>query len=397
MQSYEQSLENLLNQTPIWQNYERIAISNANERILSQDIIAQFDLPSFDTAAMDGYAIKFDDLKEGERLKIIGILPAGSENKFNIKKGECVKTFTGALMSGESDTLIPIENVSVQNDEITINLPVNLGFAVRKIGESYKKGDLLLKKGTKIGFGELTLLAELGICFVNVLTRPKIAVLSIGSELLDIGENRSNLSQIYTSNNIAIANIISNLGCESVILPIIEDDFEKLENTINQALSAYDAVITTGGVSVGDFDFMKQIARSGEIIVDKAAIKPGRHIKIAKFNNKFLFALPGFSYSAVVTCLLYFREFATKMLWQKSDFKFKAILSEDYSKKSNLQEFSAANLINENGVLKITTKGKKKGSSAISTNLLGNAVLLICPQNQNELKSGEIVEYLKLC
>lgn len=396
MQSYEISLENLLSQTPIWQNCERIAISESMGRILSEDIRAQFDLPSFDTAAMDGYACKFDDLKNGAKLKIIGTLPAGSDAKFDIKSGECVKTFTGALMSGKSDTLIPIENVKNKNDEIEVNLAVNLGFAVRKVGESYKKNDLLLPKGTKIGFSEITLLAELGICFINVLTKPKIAVISIGSELLDIGQNRQNPSQIYTSNNIAIANIAKNLSCESVILPIIKDDEQQIKKTLNQALSTYDVVITTGGVSVGDFDYMRDIARSGKIIVDKAAIKPGRHIKIAKFEDKFLFALPGFSYSAVVTCLLYFREFATKLLGQKSKFRHKAILADDYAKKSNMQEFSAASLTNENGVLKISTKGKKRGSSAISTNLLGNAVLLVCPQDKNELKSGEIVEYLEL-
>ncbi|OCR96275.1 molybdenum cofactor biosynthesis protein MoaA [Campylobacter fetus subsp. testudinum] len=394
MKSYNDSLKDLLSSAPTWDRVERVALSAALGRVVCYDIAAKNDYPEFETSAMDGYAIKFSDMNL-KKLKIIGCLPAGVKGEnISIKSAECVKTFTGAIICDGADTLIPIENVTANKDYIDINTQVKKGFAIRKIGESYKKGDILIKKGTKLSYSELGLLAELGISYVNVFVRPKVAVLSTGSEIVDIGEIPTNSAQIHSSNHIAIANMLWLMNCEVVTLPVIKDDINLIKQTIKSTLKSCDFLITTGGVSVGDFDFIRDIMGDFELVVNKAAIKPGRHVKVAKLGEKYIFALPGFPYSAMVTCALYFREFINKILCLQENYRFKAILDEQYIKKSDFEEFSAASIENENGIIKISTSTKKSGSSAIVSNLNNKAVLLNCPLEREKLEKGEVVEYI---
>lgn len=393
--SYKDTLDTLLKGAIVWDRYERIPISHAKGRIVCENIKARQDYPLFCTSAMDGYACKFSD-QILKKLKIIGSLPAGnSPRNIILHNSECLKTFTGSLMCNGSDTLIPIENVKVVDDSIEIISPASKGFAIRPAGESYKKGEVLIKKGSKLDYSELGLLAELGISYVNVFIQPKVAVLSTGSEIVDIGEVMTNEAQIHSSNHIAIANMISSMNCQSIILPIIKDDENLLKNAIKNTLKSVDILITTGGVSVGDFDFMRDILRDEcQIIVNGAFTKPGRHIKIARIGEKYIFALPGFPYSAMVTCALYFREFINKILHTNETYSYKAVLTEDYIKKTKFEEFSAAEIKNDNGILKISTSTKKSGSSAIVSNLNNKAVLLNCPADKNKLEKGQIVDFI---
>lgn len=394
MKSYDENLKILKSITPKWTLNERIPLTNALNRILASDIIAQNPHPAYPTSAMDGYAIKFNN--QDQKIKVINITPAGHDSDININDGQCIKTLTGALVCNQADTIVPIENVKFDGEYIEIIKKVPKGFAIRDIGESYKAKELLIKAGTKLGYCELALLSELGYSYINVLVAPRVALLSTGSEVLDIGQTRENKSQIYSSNSISISSLLKLMGCEPIIMPIIKDDKQSIQNAVQNALNQADFLITTGGVSVGDFDFMRDITREAQIIVDGASIKPGRHIKVAKINNKFIFALPGFAYSAIVTCVLFFREFIEHSFGTNIAHKSKAILKEDYIKKSPYEEFSAATLSNDNGVLKISTESKKSGSSAIIGNLAGGAVLLRCPSNKTKLKAGEVVEYIEI-
>ena len=395
---FEDTIANLKKSVTKWDCIEKIALTQALDRVLATDIIAPDNHPKQPTAAMDGYALKFSDLKENAEIKILGKTPAGTQNSLQIHNGECIKTFTGSLMASGSDTLIPIENVEVMGEFIKVIKPVSQGFAVRKIGESYAKGEILIKKGTRINYAVIGLLAELGISYISVFVRPKVAVFSTGSEIKELGESLENGAQIYSSNHIMIANLVQKMGCESIILPVVKDEKELLEKSITSALKSADIVLSTGGVSVGDFDFVKEIVKENfEIIVDKSAIKPGRHIKIAKTGEKYIFALPGFPFSAVVTCVLYLREFLNSAFGVSEECEISAILAEDYAKKSPFLEFSAVSLINENGQIYATAKGKRQGSSAILNNLLQNANLLVCPAERTDgLKKGEIVKIIKM-
>lgn len=389
MQSYEDSLKSLKQAINSYEKIEKIALTECLDRILAIDIIALNDHPQFPTSAMDGYAIKFDD--QDENLKIIGEVPAGKFPNFKLNTKECVKTFTGSLMSEGSDTLVPIEKVQVENDILIIKEKVSKNFAVRKIGESYKKGEILLKKGTKISYSEIALLAELGYFHISVFIKPIIGVLSSGSEIEDLGESLEHSAQIRSSNHVAIANMAKKLGAEARIFPLLKDDMQKTPNVLKQALNACDILVTTGGVSMGDFDFLKQAVKEYEVILDKVDVKPGKHIKIAKFEDKFIFALPGFPYSAMVMFNLYVRELLNAWFLQEKDYVFKAFANTDYKKKSPHLEFVACNVEFKDGKIYANLKGKKEGSSAIINNLNNKAALMIA---NDDIKENDLVDII---
>ena len=403
MKSYNETLKDFLAGVSEPSSIEFVELKNALGRILACDAKASSDYPTMLTAAMDGIACKSSDIKAGAKLRIISSLPAGSMPSAKILANTCVKSFTGALMSEGSDTLVPLENLEFtsQNNEnyAIIKECVPAGFAVRQIGESYKKGEILLHSGSFLDYAAIAVLAELGIKQIGVYKKPKVALIATGSELVDVGLAK-NPAQIYNSNAYALQALLENWGCEGVMYPNIKDNENALKACLKRAFSECDFIITTGGVSVGEFDFMRDFVRkSGEILVDKCAIKPGRHIKIARICGenskvkKLVFALPGFSYSAITTAILFVRPYVYRLFGAKMDFEKTAVLAEDYELKGQLENFSAASLSVENGKLLISTKGKKQGSSAISTNLLDLAVLL---RLSSPAKKGDIVRYIEI-
>lgn len=394
LMSYEKGLEILLASVLPYEKVEKIALTECLGRILACDISANDDYPAFATASMDGYAVRFAEQENA--LKIIGSVPAGTLPKYSPKENECVKTFTGSLMSTNLDTLVPVENVSVENDTLKINQKVPFGFAVRGVGESYKKGEILLKKGTKLGFSELALLAELGFFHISVFIKPVIGVLSSGDELKDLGESLDNPAQIRSSNHIAIASLARSFGARAIIFPLLKDERHSVKPAIANALESCDILITTGGVSMGDFDFLKAAVREYELIIDKLDIKPGRHIKVAKSGKKFILAFPGFPYSSMVAFHLTARQILNSWLCQKNDFVIKAFLKGAYSKKSPFFEFVACNVEFENGKVCVNLKDKKQGSSAIISNLNQNSALMLVPKECQRLENGDLVSIMLL-
>ena len=392
--SYEDSLNILKDTVEIWDKVEKIAITDALDRNIAHDVIADKNYPAKPVSAMDGYAFAYgDSLSE---LELITDLPAGSDKDIKISGNKCVKTFTGSLMSEGSDTLVPVENVEVNGSKITIKKGVSKGFAVRAVGESYKKGEILIKKGTKLSYAEIALLAELGIFHVSIFIRPRVAIIATGSEIKDLGEPLENAAQIHSSNHIGIAMQIRKMGAEPILCEIVKDEATLVKKAIINALKSADILITTGGVSMGDYDFVKDTLKENfSVIIDKAAVKPGRHIKIAKSGEKYIFALPGFPYSAMVMCVLYVRVLIN--LWLGNDEpKITAIMDEDYKKRSPFLEFTAVNLENREGKNFVNLNGKKLGSSAIVNNLTNKAALLMIPMDKEFLKKGEIVEVLMM-
>ena len=394
LMSYEKGLEILLSSITPYEKVEKIALTECLNRILACDISAPNDYPAFATASMDGYAIRHAEQENA--LAIIGSLPAGSLPKFAPQKNECVKTFTGSLMSADLDTLVPVENVSVENGVLTIHEKVPLNFAVRGVGESYKKGEILLTKGTKLGFSELALLAELGFFHISVFVKPVVGVLSSGDELKDLGESLDNPAQIRSSNHIALANLAKSFGANALVFPLLKDKKSEVKPAIQNALESCDILITTGGVSMGDFDFLKAAVREYELIIDKLDIKPGRHIKVAKSGKKFILAFPGFPYSSMVAFHLSAREILGAWLCQKKDYIIKAFLKGSYAKKSPYLEFVACNVEFENGKVCVNLAGKKKGSSAIISNLNYKSALMIVPKERTNIAENELVDIMLL-
>lgn len=392
LMSYEQSLKILHSHINTYEKIEKIAITQCLGRILAVDIKAPKNQPEFLTSAMDGYAIQFQD--QDKALEILGLTPAGTMPEFKVKPGTCVKTFTGSLMSQGSDTLIPIENVQVKNNTLFIKKKVTQGFAVRQIGENYKKDEILLQKGTKLSYSEIALLTELGFFHISVFVKPIIGVLSSGSEIKDLGECLDHPAQMRSSNHIAIATLAKILSSQARIFPLLKDDKKASLSMIENALRSCDILITTGGVSMGDFDFLKQAIKEYTLIIDKVDIKPGRHIKIAKSNEKFIIALPGFPYSAMVMFNLYAREILNSWLLQPKDYICKAFLQGTYQKKTPHLEFIACNIEFKNGRILANLEGKKEGSSAIINNLNNKAALMVVPKECEILENESLIDII---
>jgi len=377
---------------------QNVFLTDTLDRVLAEDVVAKENSPLHVTSSMDGYAIKFVDQESGV-LKLSSRVPAGTNITETVKTGECIKTFTGSLMSDGSDTLIPIENVEVNGDEVKVVTPVPLGFAVRPIGENYKEGEVLIKKGTKIGFAEIGLMAELGFVQVSVFGKPRVAVIATGSEILDLGEEKTSPAQIRSSNHVTLEAIVKSKGAEVSRVGIVQDDKELIKSKIVDALKDNDIVITTGGVSVGDYDFVKDIIKgmNPEYIVDRASVKPGRHIRVVKVDSKYIVALPGFPYSAAVMCFLYVLPLLRAMQGLNVETKYiDATLEEDYAKRSPFTEFTACNLFVRDGEYFVNLDGKKKGSSAILTNMLDGSALLRVEQKTEFIKKGEKVRVLPM-
>lgn len=395
--TYKESMD-ILNSVDIQtKETKEIFLSDALGYILAQDIIADHNSPQFVTSAMDGYAFKYEDI-DLQSLQIIDDNPAGSVAQSEVQHGTCIKTFTGSLMPKGSNTLIPIENVTVDDDFITINEVVPLGFAIRDIGENYKKDEILIKKGQKITFIEIGVMASLNISYIKVYKKPTISIASTGSEILDLGEEQTNISQIRSSNHLAIEALCKQYGSNVIQQGIVKDDKSSILNLINSSLEKSDIVVTTGGVSVGDYDFVKDIIKDkigANILFQGVQIKPGQHIIVAKKDNKFIIGLPGFAYSSIVTTLLYVLPLLFKFNGSNEKLNIiKAKIKSDFNKKANKTVFTAVNLYNIDGKYEIDFKDKKLGTSAILTNMLGNSALLIQDIDSNDIKNGDEVDIL---
>ncbi len=377
---------------------KRVPLGESLGCTLADDVVAPHNDPQFPTASMDGYAIRYEDQQMGS-LKVLGDNPAGNDEQRVVRSGECIKTFTGSKMPEDADTLIPIENVTFESDYITINEPVERGFAVRPVGEGYKAGDVLIEKGVKIGFVEIGVMAALSIVMVDVAVPPRVAVLATGSEILDLGECSDNTAAIRSSNNYTIEALCKSAGAEVLQMGTVKDDKASIMTSFTNAIESSDIVISTGGVSVGDYDFVKDIvpALGFEVIFQGVAIKPGRHIMVAQKGHKFILALPGFAYSSTVTAILYALPLIARMLGKKQAYKIvEAKLAEDFKKRTPFSEFRACNVYLEDGCYKCDFKGKKVGSSAILVNMLNGAGLMIAGEEDSFLEAGTMVNVIVL-
>ena len=396
--SYEESIELLDALDAGVLRKENVFLNDALGRYLAEDLIADENSPSQPTSAMDGYAVVHSDLVSG-RIKILGDNPAGSDETREVTSGNCIKTFTGAGMPHGADTLIQIENVTVVGDEIIINEEVPYGNSVRPIGESYSEGDVLIQRGSKIGFAEIGVMAGLNTAVVPVMLKPRVATLSTGSEILEIGQTQENTSQIRSSNHHTIAAIANMAGAEVVQMGVVKDDRDSITAAFENALASADIVVSTGGVSVGDYDFVKDVipALGAEVIFKGVKIKPGQHILVAQKGEKFILGLPGFAYSSTVTFLLYVVPLIKKFLGTEKVFEMvEATLAEPFNKRSKKSEFTACNLSFRDGKYVVDFDGKKVGTSAILTNMLGDAALIVSSESDGPMEAGESVKVIKL-
>lgn len=397
--NYDESLNKLNNLNFKAKTKEKLFLTNAIGRVLASDIVADHNSPEFPTSGMDGYAIKFED-QEKESIKIIDKNPAGTVVESSVENGVCIKTFTGSLMPEGSDTLIPIENVEVIGDEIKVTKKVPFAFATRNVGENYAKDEVLIKEGAIIGFAEIGVLASLNIAQIPVYCMPTVAIASTGSEILDLGEMQTNDAQIRSSNHLTIEALAKKAGANTLQMGIVKDDIDSITNLLETALDKSDIVVTTGGVSVGDYDFVQDVIKDklqAEVLFHGVTIKPGMHILAAIKDEKLIIALPGFAYSSTVCAILYLLPMIYKFEGANKQLPLvKARINQDFPLKMKKTIFTACNVKYEDNEYKIDFEGKKSGTSAILTNMLESPALLIQKEDSENIKAGDLVDILLL-
>ena len=248
--------------------FERLHIRAALGRVLAEDVISPLDVPAHDNSAMDGYAVHFADLKTtGEtRLKIAGTAFAGVPFQGSAKHGECVRIMTGAVMPQGLDTIVMQEHAKADGDHVAIGSGHKSGQHLRLAGEDIKAGQVALKRGSVVRPAEIGLIASLGVGEVTVYRRLRVAFFSTGDELVSIGSTLGE-GQIYDSNRYTINGMLQRLGCEVIDMGVVRDDPELIEKAFETAARTADVVITSGGVSVGEADFVKELMdRLGEVV-----------------------------------------------------------------------------------------------------------------------------------
>ena len=289
---------------------ERVATRDALGRVLAEAIVPAIDVPAHDNSAMDGYAVRSTDLKpDGESaLAEIGSAFAGRSFTGTVGAGQCVRVMTGAVMPKGADTVVIQEVVRVEGSRVVVPAGQKKGQHVRAAGEDLRSGVPVLAVGQPLRPAELGLIASLGIGEVNVKRRVRVAFFCTGDELSSIGTPLAE-GQVYDSNRYTLHGMLARLGVELIDMGVVRDDPAKLEAAFREAAAKADAVITTGGVSVGEADFVRQLmAKLGEVLFWKIAMRPGRPMAFGQIGDAYLFGLPGNPVAVMVTFYQFVRD-----------------------------------------------------------------------------------------
>lgn len=292
---------------------EKVSINEADGRIIASALQAGISLPRWDNSAMDGYAVLAADVPSASsenpvRLKCIGEIPAGSTSATKVISGTCLRIFTGSPMPEGADAVVMQEDTAKdpENPEsILVQDAVRPFESVRFRGEDIKEGDLICEAGTRLTPFHVTLAAATGTHTCTVHQRPKVGILATGSELCEPGSELTD-GGIYESNRVLIQSLVKRAGCDPIVYPIVEDTLEATCKSLAEAAETCDAIVTSGGVSVGDYDFIKPAIESLEGNIDfwRIGIKPGKPLVFGNIRSKPLFGLPGNPVSATVTFTL---------------------------------------------------------------------------------------------
>ncbi|HED12264.1 MAG TPA: molybdopterin molybdenumtransferase MoeA [Gammaproteobacteria bacterium] len=298
-----EALDRILDATRPVTSFECLAIRAALGRVLYADIVALTHVPPHTNSAMDGYALNSEQFPEqGTReFCVIGIAYAGRPFTRQPDKGECIRIMTGAAIPPGTDSVVMQEQVEPLGNRIKIGKGHRRGQNVRLAGEDITAGNTLLNQGTRLRAAELGLLASQGIAEVCVYRRPRVAFFSTGNELCSLGETRGD-NAIYDSNRYTLFGMLSELGMELIDMGVVKDQRDTITDALQCAASNADLVITTGGVSVGEADYVKDVLQLiGKVVFWKVAMKPGRPLAFGQLADALVFGLPGNPVAVMVT------------------------------------------------------------------------------------------------
>jgi len=380
--------------------FEQVAIRHALGRMLAEDIISPINVPAHDNSAMDGWAVRGTDLQAAKAVTLdeIGAALAGREFTGKVAPGECVRITTGAVMPHGCDTVIPMELVKADGKRITIPAGQEAGANRRLAGEDLQKGRPALAAGKRINPAELGLIASLGIPEIKVSRRLRVAFFSTGDELKSIGETLRE-GEVYDSNRYTLYGMLQRLGCEVIDMGVVPDTEDKLEAAFRTAASIADAVITSGGVSVGEADFTKQMMKKlGDVVFWRIAMRPGRPMAFGKIadgsKTAYLFGLPGNPVAVMVTFYHFVRGALLHMMGA-TDIELpllKAVSQETLRKKPGRTEYQRGVLEFKDGVMSVRTTGQQ-GSGVLRSMSEANCFIVL-GHEESTVKAGEPVSVM---
>jgi molybdopterin molybdotransferase len=360
----EEAQANILSTVQELNTLEQINIRDSLGRVLAQPIIAAMDIPPHRNSAMDGYAIRFTDLdtKKTTQLNIAGESFAGHPFQGNMEAGECVRIMTGAVMPIDADTVIMQEHVERQAESIIIQPQHTQGQNVRHPGEDVKKGETILEPGREINAANLGLFASLGMAEINVTRKPRVAFFSTGDELKNVGSILGE-GDIYDSNRYTLFGLLKKLNVELLDMGVIPDQALAVENAFKEASKISDVLITSGGVSVGEADFVSDtLKKLGHVNFWKIAMKPGKPVAFGKLDQCLFFGLPGNPVSVMATFALFVKPAIQKLKGllpnEATNRSITAISDVDIKKAPGRKDHQRGiYYVNEAGEYRVTTIG----------------------------------------
>ncbi|PHQ61594.1 MAG: molybdopterin molybdenumtransferase MoeA [Maribacter sp.] len=368
----------------------RLSLSKGISYYVAEAIFSPIDMPPFRQSAMDGYAL---NLSDGNTYKVIGEIKAGDSYNPKLEKGEAVRIFTGAAVPKSANSVVVQEKVAVKNKTITLDVASRPGDNIRPIGEQVKANTLALKKGTRLTPAAIGYLASLGITDVEVYKKPRIAILVTGDELVEAGQDIA-YGEIYESNSLMLSSALKSTDFTDVAIFKIKDDYKSTYTILNKVIADYDAILITGGISVGDYDFVGKALRELAVqqVFYKIKQKPGKPFFFGKKEGTSIFALPGNPAAALSCFYVYVYPALLKMSGNPEAFspKVMAKSASVYSKKGNGSQFLKA----------IHTADKVtflegQSSSMLQTFALANALVYI-PEEQSHIAIGDVVQVIPI-
>ncbi|ELA8171267.1 bifunctional molybdopterin-guanine dinucleotide biosynthesis adaptor protein MobB/molybdopterin molybdotransferase MoeA [Vibrio parahaemolyticus] len=395
--SVVQGQEKILSLVNTVSEIEACKIENAYGRVLAEDIISPVNVPQYTNSAMDGYAIRSDDV-DRDSYQVVAEVMAGHAYDQPLEVGQAVKIMTGAPTPLNGDTVVMREQASQEGDKVTFNgSNIKAGQNVRQAGEDLAIGSDVFTAGTRLASPEMGMIASLGFGEANVFRKLKVAVFSTGDEVQAPGtEQKAN--SIYDSNRFTIMGMLEKLGCEILDFGILEDNEQLMIEALENASAQADVVMTSGGVSVGDADYIKlALDKLGQIDFWRINMRPGRPLAFGQINNKPFFGLPGNPVAVMVSFINFVEPALRKMQGEQGwkPLKVKAIATENLRSRQGRSEFSRGIYeLDDTGRLTVRTTGKQ-GSGILRSMSEANCLIEISPAIDT-VKAGESVTIIPL-